>query len=153
MLVDRVLLCSLLQNDRSVFAYLALAFELFALFPLWCRHVAAFAPELHYRCAALLVALATAISTAADDAVPFPRGTFDSISIVQSRARAVRRTHRRTSTIDPSSSASNARKNSVIAPTTYAAHRSLARRPAKYILVFSGANVTASIASRARTST
>ena len=61
MLVDRVLLCSLLQNDRSVFAYLALAFELFALFPLWCRHVAAFAPELHYRCAALLVALATAL--------------------------------------------------------------------------------------------
>ena len=57
MFVDRVLLCSLLQNDRSVFAYLALAFELFALFPLWCRHVAAFAPELHYRCAALLVAL------------------------------------------------------------------------------------------------
>ena len=59
--MGRVLLCSLLQNDRSVFAYLALALELFALFPLWCRHVATFAPELHYRCAALLVALATAL--------------------------------------------------------------------------------------------
>ena len=37
-----VLLSSLLESDRAVFAHLALAIELFALFPLWCRHFAAF---------------------------------------------------------------------------------------------------------------
>lgn len=39
-----VLLSSLLESDRAVFAHLALAIELFALFPLWCRHIAAFHP-------------------------------------------------------------------------------------------------------------
>jgi hypothetical protein len=39
-----VLLSSLLESDRAVFAHLALAIELFALFPLWCRHITAFHP-------------------------------------------------------------------------------------------------------------
>ncbi len=39
-----VLHSSLLESDRAVFAHLALAIELFALFPLWCRHITAFHP-------------------------------------------------------------------------------------------------------------
>lgn len=46
-----VLLSSLLESDLSVFAHLALAIELFALFPLWCRHAGAFYPDLYYQCA------------------------------------------------------------------------------------------------------
>jgi hypothetical protein len=46
-----VLLSSLLESDRAVFAHLALAIELFALFPLWCRHIGAFHAELHYQAA------------------------------------------------------------------------------------------------------
>ena len=52
------LLSSLLQDDLSVFAHLALAIEVFALYPLWCRHVKAFSPDLHYQCAWLSFLLA-----------------------------------------------------------------------------------------------